>query len=117
MSEKKSFWLMLKRSVALRCPNCGRGKLFAGYIKHVDRCADCGENFSEIRADDGPAWLTIIIVGHLLAPFMLATIPSSTLPDWALTLMWIILIVVLSMVTLPRAKALFIALIWRSRRG
>jgi uncharacterized protein (DUF983 family) len=116
MPEDKSFWLMVKRSVASRCPNCGQGRLFSGYIKHVDECAVCHENFSEIRADDGPAWLTIIIVGHVLAPIMLLTIPNNTWPEWVLTLVWGGAIVALSLLILPKAKALFIALIWRSRQ-
>ena len=50
----------------LRCPNCQGGKLFTGYLKPVDQCAYCGEDFKPQRADDGPAYIVILLVGHII---------------------------------------------------
>jgi len=61
----------LLRGFMCRCPNCGRGKLFRAYLKVVDRCAVCGEDFSHQRADDAPAYFVILIVGHLVVPWVL----------------------------------------------
>ena len=60
------------RGFLQRCPNCGKGHLFRAYLKQVDSCADCGEPFGHIRADDGPAWLTILITGHVVVGVALA---------------------------------------------
>ena len=54
-----------------RCPNCGTGPMLRGYLKVRDTCPVCGEDFHHQRADDGPAYLTILIVGHLMAPLIL----------------------------------------------
>ena len=54
------------RGACARCPNCGRGRLFRAYLKPVETCAECHESLKHIRADDGPAWLTILVVGHIV---------------------------------------------------
>ena len=61
----------LKRGLARRCPNCGEGHLFQGYLKVQPRCEACGHDLSLYRADDGPAYFTILLVGHLvIAPLL-----------------------------------------------
>ena len=59
------------RGFRQRCPRCGAGPLMHGYLKVRDNCAVCGEALHHHRADDGPAYLTILIVGHLMAPLIL----------------------------------------------
>ena len=61
----------LRRGIARRCPACGEGPVLAGYLRRLPSCNVCGEDLSHIRADDGPAWATLIVVGHLLAPLMI----------------------------------------------
>ena len=117
MSEAKAalgFWLVAFRSIAGLCPHCGQGRFFKSYLKQVDECPVCGEAFGHIRADDGPAWLTILIVGHVLAPILLVAVPETTWPDWLSMLVWPLLALVLALLVLPRAKALFIGIIWRT---
>jgi uncharacterized protein (DUF983 family) len=65
--EARATWPAVRRGLLRRCPNCGEGHLFDGYLKVTDICAACGEVLKHHRADDGPAYLTILIVGHLLA--------------------------------------------------
>jgi uncharacterized protein (DUF983 family) len=62
----------LKRGLARRCPNCGEGALFQGYLKVQPICEACGHENSAYRADDGPAYFTLLIIGHLLIVPMLA---------------------------------------------
>ena len=50
-----------------RCPHCGSGPMMRGYLAVRDSCAVCNEELHHHRADDGPAYLTILIVGHVLA--------------------------------------------------
>ena len=69
--ETRSFSEGFMRGLAGRCPNCGEGRLFAGYLKVEPRCEACGHDLSVYRADDGPAYFTILIIGHLLvAPLL-----------------------------------------------
>ena len=95
-----------------RCPNCADGRLFRAYLKPVEHCDVCHENWGEVRADDGPAWLTILIVGHLLVPFFHVVGFNNDLPDWAPGLILAAIGTVLSLIILPRAKGAFMALIW-----
>ena len=108
------FWLVFFRSLAGFCPHCGQAKFFKSYLKQVDSCPACGEDYAHIRADDGPAWLTILIVGHIIGPILLTVVPNSTWPDWVHMLLWPLLSLLVAMLVLPRAKMLFLAIIWRS---
>ncbi len=108
------FWLVTLRGLIGRCPHCGEGQLFARYLKPVELCAVCHEPLGHIRADDGPAWLTILIVGHVLAPILLIVVPDSTWPDWVSMTVWPVFALLLGLIVLPRAKGIFIANIWRT---
>jgi uncharacterized protein (DUF983 family) len=113
-AHKLDLSLVMVRGLIGRCPHCGVGHLFARYLKQVEVCPVCGEALGHIRADDGPAWLTIILVGHILAPILLNVVPDSTWPDWVSVLVWTGLAGLLSLVILPRAKGFFIGIIWRN---
>jgi uncharacterized protein (DUF983 family) len=104
------------RDAALRalrgyCPCCGQGKLFRSYLKQVDNCSVCGESFGAIRADDGAPWLAIILVGHIFLPLVFL-FDLDFLPTWAVMTGWAAFFAGLSLLILPRAKALFIAILW-----
>lgn len=110
-----SFWTAVGRGIRGGCPNCGAGALFKAYLKPVDDCASCKEPLGHIRADDGPAWLTILLVGHILAPFLLVIQPRVTLPDWVAVPIWVAIGVGLLLVLLPRTKGAFIGAIWKTK--
>lgn len=98
-----------------RCPACGKGKLFSSYLKVVDHCPECGEALHHQRADDGPAYLTILLVSHLGAPLLLACYMA-----WRPTAMTMILsfglgAVILSLLLLPRIKGAMVGLQWARR--
>ncbi len=107
--------LSIRRGLGGRCPSCGEGRLFRGYLRQVDHCAACGEPWGEIRADDAPPWLTILVVAHLMAPLVLIMIRHSDLPDWLLSAILAATALALCLAILPRAKGLFIAAIWAWR--
>lgn len=113
-SNKEPLGAVIARGAFGRCPRCGHGKLFKSFLKPVDECAVCGEQLGHIRADDGPAWLTILLTGHILAPFILAIAPNSTWPDWVSMIVWPGAVLVLALALLPRSKGIFIGLIWRA---
>ena len=97
-----------------RCPCCGQGKLFRAYLKQVDACSACGERFADIRADDGAPWLTLILVGHVFIPVMLVFVAMSSLSTWTLAALWSAIFAALCLAVLPRAKALFITILWHT---
>lgn len=103
------------RGALLRCPKCGRGLLFRAYLKQVDRCAVCHEEYAHIRADDAPPWLTILIVGHIVVPLMFIVDNWFSWPIWVEMIVWPVAIVLLALAVLPRAKGVFIAVIWATR--
>ncbi len=102
----------VRRGLAGRCPCCGKGRLFASFLKPVDRCAECGEALGHIRADDGPAWLTILIVGHLIVAAVLTIDGWAGWPMWVSMAFYPLLAIALALALLPAAKGLFIAIIW-----
>jgi uncharacterized protein (DUF983 family) len=112
--NRQGLLLAVIRAFIGRCPNCGVGKLLTGYLKPVENCSQCDEAFGHIKADDGPAWMTIMVVGHIIAPLMLAFAPGANLPDWGLVILLGSLALILTLAFLPRAKGFFIAVIWRT---
>lgn len=111
--QQIGFWLVVIRGIIGRCPHCGEGHLFSRYLKQVDSCESCDANLGKIRADDGPAWLTIMVVGHIIAPLLLVIIPDSTIPDWLLLTGFTSLALIMALLVLPRAKGIFIGILWR----
>lgn len=112
IQRKKSLLEATLNGIRCRCPNCGRGKLFRAYLKPVDTCDACGMNWSEVRADDGPAWLTILLVGHVVVPVVILLTANQWMPDWANISIAVLLTGLLSLAFLPVAKGIFIAAIW-----
>ncbi len=105
----------LLRGWRRRCPNCGAGPLLRGYLKVRDACPVCGEELHHHRADDGPAYLTILIVGHLLAPLLLFVYTSWRPEPLVLAVGFTIFTVALSLYLLPRLKGAMVALQWANR--
>lgn len=69
--EKRNAWQAIGRGFLGRCPRCGEGKIFRAFLKVADKCNSCGQDFSGHRADDLPAYLVIVIVGHIIVPLAL----------------------------------------------
>ena len=68
IAEKRDVWTSIKRGFRGRCPRCGEGKLFRAFLKVDNNCSVCGLDFTPHRADDLPAYLVIVIVGHIVVP-------------------------------------------------
>jgi uncharacterized protein (DUF983 family) len=104
-----------KRGILGRCPCCGTGQLFARYLKQVEHCADCGEKFSHLRADDAAPWATIILVGHVFLPLAFMVDLTNVMPLWAELTIWSSFFTLLSMAVLPRAKGMMLGVLWQTR--
>lgn len=111
-SSSLSYGTALIRGLRRRCPHCGIGTLLRGYLKPVTECEACKSDFSHIRADDGPAWVTILVLGHVVVPLMLYFGRDDSIPLWIACVTLSVIMLIGVYVILPRAKGLFIALIW-----
>ena len=92
--------------------NVARDRFFKGYLKPQASCSACKEDFSHISADNGPAWLTLLIIGHAVMPLMLFFDCSDVVPLWLAIFTLAVVNLISVYFILPRAKGIFIALIW-----
>jgi len=100
------------RGMAGRCPNCGKGRLFRRYLKVQPTCESCQADLAQFRADDGPAYLTILLVGHLVvAPLLLFPIVWESSP-WISLPAILIPLLAITLVTLPRIKGGWVGLMY-----
>ena len=95
--------------LACRCPNCGEGPLFKGFITVADRCEACGFDLKKADSGDGPAVFVILIVGFLVCFAMLFTEISSPPPIWVHLVLWLPLTIILCLVLLRPFKGVLIA--------
>lgn len=104
------------RGFCNRCPQCGSGTLFRGYLKPVATCSQCGEPFGHIRADDFPPYLTILVVGHLIVPLILIAEQYG----WSTGLqvaVWLPVTLALTLLLLPRFKGAILGMMWSLGMG
>jgi len=66
MTQSPAFFTAFSRGLRGRCPHCGEGRLFRSYLKVQSDCPGCGVDLTRYPADDGPAYFTILLVGHLV---------------------------------------------------
>lgn len=103
------------RGMRNHCPACDHKPLFARYLKPVERCACCGQDWTLHQADDFPAYISIFISGHVLAPVLIAVGSRELLPMGALAIIAIFGALVLTIALLQPAKGAVIALQWHWR--
>jgi uncharacterized protein (DUF983 family) len=114
-TDDRPMWPALRKGWCRRCPNCGSGPLLRSYLKVRDNCAVCGTDFTPQRADDGPAYLTILIVGHLMAPLLMYIFVKYRPEPIIMFTGFAIGTVALSLFLLPRLKGVMIAMQWSKR--
>ncbi|WP_117193938.1 DUF983 domain-containing protein [Rhizobium terrae] len=102
----------IRRGLACRCPNCGEGRLFRAFLKPVDACAVCGEDMSHQRADDLPAYLVIVVVGHVLMTGYMLTDMVFRVSPWIHLAIWVPLAVLAALLTIQPIKGGVIGLQW-----
>jgi uncharacterized protein (DUF983 family) len=94
----------LGRGLLGRCPACGRGRLFNGFLRVVQECNNCGAPLGLARADDAPPYFTILIVGHIVIPAMLIMQQQSDPPTWLLSAILVPLTLILALGLLRPVK-------------
>ena len=115
MSSSPSRATAILRGFRHRCPECGKGKLYSAYLKVSPACGYCAHPLGDYRADDGPAYFTILLVGHLVVGPMLffswiwkaplaLVLPATLIP-----------LAVITLLLLPRIKGALIGLLFSLR--
>ncbi len=110
--ERRSLATAIRHGLMGRCPHCGVGRLFNGYLTVADHCTECGEAFHHHRADDAPPYITISIVGHLIVGLMLSVEVAWHPPLWVHTALWVPLTIISALVLLRPVKGAVIGLQW-----
>lgn len=108
-------WRAIRRGWRRRCPECGAGPILRGYLSVREACPVCGEALHHHRADDGPAYLTILIVGHIMAPLILWAFTTFRPEPLVLAAIFSVGCVALSLYLLPRLKGMIVAIQWAKR--
>lgn len=113
--QERDWRMAIGNGLRGRCPQCGKGKLFRGFLKPVDTCEACGEALHHQRADDLPPYVVITIVGHIIVGGLLL---AERYADWSMGLhmaIWPALTVLLSLVLMQPVKGGVIGLQWAMR--
>ena len=103
------------RGFCRRCPGCGTGRLFQGYLTPQKECSSCGLNFETLKADDGPAYITMGLICLCIIPFFFI---AQALYEPPLLLALVIslpltLLIILGL--LPLIKGAFMAALWKTK--
>jgi uncharacterized protein (DUF983 family) len=101
--------------LACRCPRCGNGKLFSGYITLKPRCEVCGLDYAFIDAGDGPAVFVILLAGFVVVGCALVVEFKYAPPFWLHAVLWLPLILATTLWPLRAMKGLLIALQYRHK--
>jgi uncharacterized protein (DUF983 family) len=95
-----------------RCPACSKGRMFRKFLKVHDVCPECGEELHHHRADDFPAYLVIVIVGHILVPIILAVETEFAPAYWVHALLWGPAVLGMTLGLLQPVKGAVVAMQW-----
>lgn len=103
--------LLIKRGFFKTCPYCGKSEIFSSYLKLIPVCKNknCKFVFKNYRTEDGPAYFTIFIVGHIVIP-VIVLLEGLELPPpfWFQITFWPVITILLGIWLLPRIKGAFL---------
>lgn len=98
------------RGLACKCPRCGKGKLYAGFLDLRPRCESCGLDYAFIDSGDGPAIFLIMIAGAIVVGSALIVEIKYQPPFWLHAVLWLPLILATTLLPMRSMKSLLIAL-------
>lgn len=99
-----SFLTAVGWGLSNRCPICGEGRVFAGFLRVVPECSNCGAPLGQLRADDAPPYVVIFLVGHLVLPGVFWVEREYEPPMWLHMVVWLPLFAVLCTLLLRPVK-------------
>jgi len=104
-----------RTGISCRCPRCGEGRLFQGYLTVVERCSACGLDLGKADSGDGPAVFIIFILGFLVVPLALLFESQFQPPMWLHLAIWPLVIVGGALGLLRPMKGVMIALQFQNK--
>jgi uncharacterized protein (DUF983 family) len=107
----------IRAGLLCRCPHCGQGALFSGFLQVVDRCSACGFDFSRLNTGDGAAIFIMQIAGGIVVFGALFVMIAFDPPIWLLLLVALPLVAALSLGLMRPGKGVMIALQMRNKAG
>ena len=107
----------IRAGLRCRCPKCGKGRLFAGFLKVVDRCSVCGLDFTRLNTGDGAAIFVMQIAGGLVVFTALFVEIALSPPMWVHLAIFLPLVLVLSLGLMRPGKGVMIALQMKNQAG
>jgi uncharacterized protein (DUF983 family) len=110
MAGDRALSTSILRGLRCRCPRCGKGKLFSGFLKLAPRCDQCGLDYSFVDSADGPAFFVMSISGLVVVFAALMVEVVYQPPFWVHAALWLPLILITTLVPLRPMKGLLIAL-------
>jgi uncharacterized protein (DUF983 family) len=105
-------WQAMRRGFHGRCPSCGEGRMFRAFLKVSDACPACGEELHHQRADDFPAYIVIVIVGHIVVPLVLMVETNFSPPYWLHMVLWPAAVLGLGLALLQPVKGAVVGMQW-----
>jgi uncharacterized protein (DUF983 family) len=114
-NDKRDIWVSMKRGFRGRCPRCGVGRLFRAFLKVDDVCPACGLDLTPQRADDLPAYLVIVIVGHVVVLTALWIETDYSPPVWLQLAVYLPFTSIASLVLLQPVKGAVVGMQWALR--
>jgi uncharacterized protein (DUF983 family) len=105
----------IKAGLAGRCPRCGEGRLFSGFLAVGQSCGVCGLDYSFADSGDGPAAFVILIIGFIVVGLALWMEVSLSPPLWVHFMLWVPLTIVLGLVALRLIKGVLITMQYRNK--
>ncbi|MCW3475666.1 DUF983 domain-containing protein [Limobrevibacterium gyesilva] len=110
--QTNSIWTGIRRGLARRCPACGQGRLFSGFLKVRQPCEACGTDNTVYPSDDMPPYLTIVVVGHVIVPLFMWVDHAYEPAMWLQFAVWLPLTALMSLLLLPPLKGGVVGLCW-----
>jgi uncharacterized protein (DUF983 family) len=107
----RSLSLALRRGLRGRCPACGQARLFGRFLKPA-ACPACGQDWTASRADDFPAYLAVLVTGHLLVPIVVEANIHLHLSTPVQMLLWPSLAALIALLLIQPLKGFVIGLMW-----
>lgn len=123
MSEDRSSWTekgaprvsVIRAAFGARCPRCGQGRLFQGFLALRPACERCGLDFAPIDTGDGPQVFVILIAGALIASAALVVEAAFEPPYWVHFVLWLPAVLIMTLGLLRPVKATLIALQYKHK--
>ncbi len=111
--QRPALGLAVRRGLANRCPVCGEGRVFRGFLKLVPACTTCGTQLGRLRPDDAAPYAVILLTGHILLPPVFMIERAYSPPIWLQMAVWLPLFAIVCTLMLRPVKGAIVGLFCR----